>query len=376
VGSPGACQHPTLWRPHFTLSTVKTMRQEDWFERFTFVHSLSTNRVDEGARKQALEALSALENVLNGADSTRAFNIPGLSGFHGRAARLEPEERKWAERLGERLWNAKGTGRTYAEEALLGQVALQASPDSLPFFRAAVEFNRARDSFQVQRRRIAVAAVAFTALQTGDAASHAQLEAWLAHPDLPVRTEATAVYGRVHLPEEGRLKPAARAALEHVAYQDRAFAPRFLARGWLHTAGIPVRVEPPDGIYVFRASLGSASRTVELKASATLSALASSILNAFGWDHEHLYEFALSGDIRDRRFVVPRDDEEAEPLRLALGRMGFPKGHTFLFRYDFGDDNRFRVTVVNIQDHASPGEKYPRVVARMGEDPEQYPSAS
>lgn len=355
------------------------MRQEDWFDKFTFVHSLSTMGVNEVARKQFLEALSAMENVLNGADSKRGFNIPGLSGFHGGGARLEPEERKWAERLGERLWNAKGTGRTYAEEALLGQVAVQASPDSLPFFRAAVEFNRARDSFQVQRRRIAVAAVAFTAQQTGDTASHAQLEAWLAHPDLPVRTEATAVYGRVHLSEKGRLKPAARAALEHVAYQDRAFAPRFLARGWLHAAGIPVRVEPPDGVYVFRASLGSISRTVELKASDALSDLASSILDAFGWDHDHLYEFALSGDIRDRRFVVPEGDapfaEDAESLNLPLGRLGFPKGHTFLFRYDFGDDHRFRVTVVDIQDHARPGEKYPRVVARIGEDPEQYPSS-
>ncbi len=354
------------------------MRRDDWFEKFTLAHELSTNWVDEGARKQFLEALSALEKVLDGADSARAFDIPGLYGFHSRVARLKPEESKWAERLGERLWKAKGSGRTFAEESLLGQVAVQANPDSLPFFRAAVETNRARDAFQVQRRRIAVAAVAFTALQTGDAAAHAQLEAWLAHPDIPVRTEATAVYGRLHLSKKGRLEPAARAALERVAYQDRAFAPRFLARGWLHATGIPVRVEPPDGVYAFRASLGYASRTLELKASDSLSDLASFILSAFGWDHDHLYEFALSGDIRDRRFTIPEftegmpEEEAAGDLSLPLGGFGIPKGHTFVFRYDFGDDNRFRVTVVDIQEHARPGERYPRVVASTGQAPEQY----
>jgi hypothetical protein len=355
-------------------------RRDDWLEKFTLTHELSTNGVDEGARKQFLEALSALEKLLDGAGSARTFDMPGLYGFHSRVARLDPGERMWAERLGERLWKATGTGRTYAEESLLGQVALQASPDSLPFFRAAVETNRARDAFQVQRRRIAVAAVAFIALQTGDAAAHAQLETWLAHPDIPVRTEATTVYGRLHLSEQGRLAPAARAVLERVAYQDRAFAPRFLARGWLHAAGIPVRVEPPDGVYVFRASLDRASRTVELKASANLHELASSILSAFDWDHDHLYEFALSGDIRDRRFISSylaeeTSEEEVDVLSLPLGALGVPKGHTFLFRYDFGDDNRFRVTVVDIQEHALPGERYPRTVASTGEAPEQYPHA-
>ncbi|MCY1074954.1 IS1096 element passenger TnpR family protein [Archangium lansingense] len=327
----------------------------------------------------------------------RGFNaIPGLYGFRHRVARLSADERQWAERLGERLWSATGTGRTHTEEALLGQVGVQASPDSLPFFRAALEANRERDPFQRQRRRIAVASVAFIARQTGDAAAHAQLDAWLVHPDVTVRTEATVLYGSIHLREDGRLDEAALAPLKRVADEDRAFAPRFLARGWLHTAGIPVPVEPPDGVYAFKASLGRTSRTVELTAAQSLDQLASAILNAFGWDHDHLYEFALTGDLQDHRFIYPdRDYDQApfdfdwtadeaseeeqppdspEPLHLPLGAFGLTRGHEFIFRYDFGDDHRFRVTVADVQENRSPRAKYPRVVAKTGKAPKQYPS--
>lgn len=368
------------------------MRQEDWFDKLHFRREGALMMGEEGkARQWLLTALTDLEKMLDGAEDRRTFSdIPGLHGFNWGVC-LRADERQRAERLAERLWSEKGTGRTYTEEALLGQVGVQASPDSLPFFRAALEASRARDSFQVQRRRIAVAAVAFIAHQTGDVAAHAQLEAWLAHPDITVRTEAVALYGRLHL-KRSRLDKAARAVLSRVAYEDRAFAPRFLARLWLHVSGIPVRVEPTDGVYAFKVSLGRVSRTVELTASHLLDDLAHAILSAFGWDHDHLFEFALTGDLRDRRFVLPEVDYEPlgifglfsdvapsegsdtpGPMLLPLGGFGFIQGHKFIFRYDFGDDHRFKVTVAGIQAHQSPGERYPRVVARTGEAPEQYP---
>jgi hypothetical protein len=368
------------------------MRQEDWFDKLHFVWK-GTLLGEGEARQWLLTALTDLEKMLDGAEDRRAFSdIRGLYGFNW-GVRLRADERQRAERLCARLWNEKGTGRTYAEEALLGQVGVQASPDSLPFFRAALEANRERDSFQAQRRRIAVAAVAFIARQTGDAAAHAQLEAWLEqHPDIAVRTEAVALYGRLHL-RRGRLDKAARAVLSRVAYEDGAFAPRFLARLWLHVSGIPMRVEPPDGVYAFKVSLGRVSRTVELTASHSLDHLAHAILSAFEWDHDHLFEFALTGELRERRFVLsqvdeeplgivghfsdvlapPEDSDTPGPLLLPLGGFGFIQGHKFIFRYDFGDDHRFKVTVAGIQAHQSPGEIYPRVVARTGEAPEQYP---
>ncbi len=266
-----------------------------------------------------------------------------------------------------------------AEEVLMAQVAVQASPDSIPYFHAALETNRARDPFQPRRRRLAVSSVAFIAHRTGNAEAHAQLEAWLKHPDVTVRTEAALLFGRIHL-EEGKKQRAALAPLERVAQEDRAFAPRFLARSWLHTAGIQTLAEAQDAVYAFRVSLGRTSRTVEFLASESLDDLASAILDAFGWDHEHLYEFALTGDLRDRRFVFPdrnREwigfDESPYAMSLPLGAFGFPRSHEFLFRYDFGDDHRFRVKVEDIQAQPVPGIEYPRVVAETGEAPEQYP---
>ncbi|WNG55225.1 plasmid pRiA4b ORF-3 family protein [Archangium gephyra] len=370
-------------------------KDDDWFGTLDIAHRTTAAWTDEDARQQFLAALAALEKALDEGPGPRGFStIPGLHGFRHRVAPLSADERQWAERLGERLWNSMGTGRTYAEETLLGQVGVQASPYSLPFFRAALEFNRERDNFQLRRRRIALASIAFIARQTGDATAHAQFEAWLAHPDVSVRAEATALYGRIHLRDDGRLDDAALGPLKRVAYEDRAFAPRFLARGWLHTAGIPVPVEPPDGVYAFKASLGHTSRTVELKASQSLNPLASAILNAFGWDHDHLYEFALTGDLQDSRFILPDRDldwfgsnwdfdagpeqeqptESQSPMTLPLGAFGFTRGHKFIFRYDFGDDHRFQVTVADIQEHRSPRMKYPRVVARTGKALEQYPS--
>ncbi|HZI15032.1 MAG TPA: hypothetical protein VE153_31970 [Myxococcus sp.] len=291
---------------------------------------------------------------------------------------LGDDERRRAERLCERLWSAQGTGRTYAEEVLLGLVGVQASPDSLPFFRAAVETSRDRDSFQARRRRIAVASVAFIARQTNDAAAHIQLAAWLGHPDVTVRTEAVALYGRVHLRKTGGLEKAALAVLEGLAHEERAFAPRFLARGWLQGSGRPVRIEPPDGVYAFKASLGRVSRTVELASTQSLFDLVSAILSAFEWDQDHLYEFALTGDLQDRRFILPpmegtmNETLERGLMTLSLGALGLPRGHKFLFRFDFGDDHRFRVAVTDIQPQRSPGASYSRVVASSGEAPGQY----
>jgi hypothetical protein len=60
-------------------------------------------------------------------------------------------------------------------------------------------------------------------------------------------------------------------------------------------------------------------------------------------------------------------------MSLPLGAFGFPQDHKFIFRYDFGDDHRFRVLVKDIHPHRTPRVKYPRVVGSTGKAPEQYP---
>jgi hypothetical protein len=53
--------------------------------------------------------------------------------------------------------------------------------------------------------------------------------------------------------------------------------------------------------------------------------------------------------------------------------MGLPVGHKIAYLYDFGDHNVFRIKVTDV--HAKePRRKYPRVTAKMGKAPPQYPA--
>ena len=53
--------------------------------------------------------------------------------------------------------------------------------------------------------------------------------------------------------------------------------------------------------------------------------------------------------------------------------MGLPAGHEIAYLYDFGDHNLFRIKVADVHPKA-PRTKYPRVTARVGKAPPQYPS--
>lgn len=370
------------------------MRRDDWLETLERAHDMLQLGELSDLRARVLRGLEQLEATLEDAAPKRPLNADGLYSFYT-GIRLSPEERARAERAAARLWQSSGTGRTYAEEALLGQVAVQARPESLPFFRAAVEASRARDKFQPRRRQIAVASVAFLVKQGGDAAAHAQLEAWLSHPDVTVRAEAVDHYARLHLDASGKLDASARARLQELAREDPGFAPRYLARGWLLAAGEEPIVDAPKGLLVLRVKLSRATRTLEIETRDTLVGLASAILDAFDWDHDHLYEFALTGDLEDARFILPRRDEEgwrppelaaleedddeeppapdeADPMYSPLGAFGLRVGNEFIFRFDFGDEHHFQVKVLEVRETKRKGTRYPRVSAREGRAPEQY----
>lgn len=340
-------------------------------------------------RQKLLAGVKALEEMLDGKRDRRGMDrLAGFYGFRtGQYVFLEGKDLRRLEKVAAHLWETTGPGRGYIEEALLGNIGIAADEGSLPFYRAAIAASRPHDKLGPRRRRMAVAAIAFLAESTGSKEAHAQLVELLAHDNPTVRGDAIEHYARIHSTPQGRLTPEAKTRLLLIAKEDRAFVPRFLARGSLASANEQIPVEPADGVYTFRVSLGRTSCNIELRASQTLPELASAILGAFGWDHEHLYEFAMTGDVADRRFVLPPADVEimplgfgvrpkdAEPsaLELPVGALGLPKGHRFVFRYDFGDDNRFDVVVAAIHPHREPRARYPRVVARTGKTPAQYP---
>jgi Plasmid pRiA4b ORF-3-like protein len=121
-------------------------------------------------------------------------------------------------------------------------------------------------------------------------------------------------------------------------------------------------------------------RDIELESTNTLHTLAWGITRAFGFDFEHAFGFfnRLTGRVFAspiRYELLPdaamegasRDVHEA-PVARAFPRLG----SKMLFVYDYGDEWRFRVELIG-RGEAAASVAYPRVVARLGKAPEQYP---
>lgn len=323
-------------------------------------------------------SLARLRQMLDAPGAKRDFSR--VSGFsaHDSPRRLPDAVLSVAESLLTRVLDASGSGKLFLEEGMLRHIARTASPTSLPFFEHLLDYTRPRDQFAVKRRAWAVAGIALIAAQTGgsDAAAR-RIEALLReHPDKRVRTAAVDAVGRLWRTEKGDLTADAIKLLERVSREDRAFEPRFTARGWLAAMGHDAEVPSEGGVYAFEATFGRVSRAVELLATHTLVDLVSAVVRSFSWDHDHLWSLALSTEIDQDDFEVsPEGDPWSVgdgPAAAPIGALGMPVGHRFRLLYDFGDHNLFALEVVDIRPSPTPRAKYPRVAASVGKAPDQY----
>ena len=128
------------------------------------------------------------------------------------------------------------------------------------------------------------------------------------------------------------------------------------------------------------------SRTIEMRGSQTLEQLHKAIFRAHDrWDDCHLCEFQFgeyAHDPNGDRYVMPFifygppefDEEPATGSvdKTRLDDMGLEVGRYFGYWYDFGDNWYHRIWVVAIGGPV-PKRRYPRVIARVGESPPQYP---
>ena len=110
-------------------------------------------------------------------------------------------------------------------------------------------------------------------------------------------------------------------------------------------------------------------RRVEIAGQKTLHDLAEAILDAFEFDHDHLYAFYLSGKVGDRgtEYVHPwADGRKADKVRL--GELAFRVGQKLLYLYDFGDQWPFQIRLERVTE----GPEGETVVTKHGEPPPQY----
>ena len=126
-----------------------------------------------------------------------------------------------------------------------------------------------------------------------------------------------------------------------------------------------------EGTHVFKVSLGQMWRRIAIPADQTLDELASAILDAVEFGHDHLYEFSYQN-----RFGVvervnhPEMDEGPWTSEVLVGDVPLRVGQAMTYVFDFGDWWKFDVTL----EHVDPGLaiEEPVVLEQHGEPPVQY----
>lgn len=143
---------------------------------------------------------------------------------------------------------------------------------------------------------------------------------------------------------------------------------------WRSSLGEPETVEPFRGSVTFKVALGQGVwRRIVMPAQSDFADLAEFILDAFNFDHEHLYQFRYQDEYATQRTLDDPscsdvDDDYAD--EVTLGEAGLSPRQLVEFRYDFGDDWRFNVLVEKLD--ASETGAEPAVLTKEGKAPQQY----
>jgi hypothetical protein len=141
---------------------------------------------------------------------------------------------------------------------------------------------------------------------------------------------------------------------------------------WQRNLEIP-RLEPREGMFIFRVSLDRVWRVIAMPSDATLEDLADWILDSVGFDMDHLFEF----NYRDRlgaecSVFHPEMDEGPWADEVNVGELPLEPGQSMDFLFDFGDNWRFTVKLERVEPRGA--RKRPRILERHGKAPPQYPS--
>ena len=125
------------------------------------------------------------------------------------------------------------------------------------------------------------------------------------------------------------------------------------------------------------------SRTIEIKSEQTLETLHQAIFKAFDREDEHMYEFQIGGngpyDPKAKRyglsmaFMNEFDENQyvGDVTKTKIGSLNLKLNQPFGYWFDFGDDWRHQIDVIDIKKKKST-KRYPIITQRTGESPPQY----
>ena len=131
--------------------------------------------------------------------------------------------------------------------------------------------------------------------------------------------------------------------------------------------------------YIFSAALvgfRGVSRKVAVRGDETLADLHQLLQFAFDWDDDHLYSFWLSGTFWDRQpgteytCSTPWPEPGERGARVRLDRLGLQVGQKIAYVFDFGDEWRVRLSLIEIRPVGT--KPCPPIFESRGEAPPQY----
>jgi hypothetical protein len=143
---------------------------------------------------------------------------------------------------------------------------------------------------------------------------------------------------------------------------------------WQQTLQLPEKGFQ-DGLFVFKVSLDKDLwRMINIPAQSTLEDLSDAILEAYRFDHDHLYRFLYASRFGFTEEVVhPYMEQSPDTTEVRIGDLTAEPGFKMIYNYDFGDDWNFDVHLERI-DPPNPKVKAYQIGKRLGKSPEQYPS--
>ncbi len=117
-------------------------------------------------------------------------------------------------------------------------------------------------------------------------------------------------------------------------------------------------------------------RVIEVPESMDLYNLHLYIQKIIDFDNDHLFEFFIGKNSRDRRIVFADEEEfeyeDVESLDTTLNEIYPLKGVKLFYLFDFGDSWMFKIKKGRKKKYAVKGIEYPRIIESVGENPEQY----
>ncbi len=329
--------------------------------------------------KRLSDSLKKLERSLDISEQSQTIPDYEKTGFISTffAQKLAKKDVERAQKIYFRVFEQGGNRSTFVQENLLDLIGQSADSDSISFWKELIDFVKPRDHFAKRRKDFAVAALAFLLYLHDDEVARDLLIETLDHKDPRANSLAAEHLGRAYLVAQREPPPEVVEALQSLLASIGNLETRFHALLTCRALDIPTPKVESEGSYVVRAWLRgepNVYRDIEVGAIHSFDILVTKVLDAFYWDHDHLYSIFLSGKLHDQRNELVHeavDHSTAFALNFLLGELRPKKGQKFIFYYDYGDSNVFWLKVIKINKQADK-KKLPRIVDGKGPPPRQY----